>query len=254
MSIPKYAIALLILLLCFVSLIQARQGKHLLLSYAPICEEGYTVTGGCISYDGIYISSVDTAYYFDQPRDWKPEIVRIGFKLLFDIAIPGCVQDVIDGVLSERCLCNVVCKKASTIASSLCEHVCGILFEFEIDLKPVVNGATSEVVGSSVYNDGGGGGSAGCFPSDAIVLLADGTERSISELSVGDEVMANIDGKPASTTVYGFAHHLTNVTRLYVSIETDSGSAVTVTPDHYVYIAQGALPTWSKRKALSASK
>lgn len=233
----------LLVLAAMLAVIPASAYQLRQLRLAPICEEGYDLYGGCVSKNGVYFESEDKTLYFSDQGAWTSFLIEKAFGILLDQFVPTCIQDLFDDfIITDQCACSLLCKK-STVASSVCEYACDKLIDFQLDLNPVKDGVVDtvdQVVDgvSDVVDEASGGGSSGCFPSDAIVTMWDGSYRRMSELEVGDKVMGRVGGKPAVTTIYGFAHHIFDGLYTYISIETETGPTITATPDHYIYIAQ----------------
>jgi uncharacterized surface protein with fasciclin (FAS1) repeats len=80
------------------------------------------------------------------------------------------------------------------------------------------------------------GGSA-CFPSSAVVHLADGSELPMAQLLAGHEVKAAAD---EHSPVFLFTHRQLDGLHEFVRIESESGHALSLSANHYVY-ANGKL-------------
>lgn len=79
---------------------------------------------------------------------------------------------------------------------------------------------------------------AECFPADATVTLKDGSHKSMSQLSVGDEVLAALPD--TYSPVYMFSHKESHSTNGFVRIVASNGLAITATRGHYI-IVDGSL-------------
>ncbi|KAJ8901015.1 hypothetical protein NDN08_004877 [Rhodosorus marinus] len=73
-----------------------------------------------------------------------------------------------------------------------------------------------------------------CFPGDATVLIADGTEKPMRFLEAGDKVM--VAGGDFSD-VYAFGHKDPAQDADFIRIETESGHVIEVSGSHYVLVA-----------------
>lgn len=94
-----------------------------------------------------------------------------------------------------------------------------------------------------VFSGGKDGGSDGngkaCFPAHATVRLADGSSIRMDQLQVGQSVAVS----PARSTesrltsdVFLFSHRDSGIQTRFLSLITESGHKLTVSPGHYVYI------------------
>lgn len=86
---------------------------------------------------------------------------------------------------------------------------------------------------------------SGCFPAAATVRLPGGASKRMSELRVGDKVLAaGPGGKLGYQDVYFFGHRAEGATARFVRIEFGGGSkALELTPDHFVpVLPPGAAP------------
>ncbi|CAM2730010.1 unnamed protein product [Rotaria socialis] len=79
----------------------------------------------------------------------------------------------------------------------------------------------------------------GCFLPHTLVLMADGTSRSIDAIRVGDELLAftNTDKIVSSMVQQKFVHTVTEYVELFVGDE--STTPVCVTQDHPFYVGKG---------------
>ena len=80
---------------------------------------------------------------------------------------------------------------------------------------------------------------APCFPSDALVTLADGGgEKTMGKLRVGDKVLVG-GGKGAGPNMYSevflFSHRFVDATATFVQLKTAS-TTLELTPGHYLYV------------------
>ena len=75
----------------------------------------------------------------------------------------------------------------------------------------------------------------GCFPGDSVVTTEAGGRRRISELAIGDRVLAaRPDGSTFFDDVYLFGHKDAAVVTSFVKLETASGAVLRLTGDHHV--------------------
>lgn len=76
--------------------------------------------------------------------------------------------------------------------------------------------------------------SRSCFPGYVTVALDNGENRRMDELRIGDRVLV---GPETYSTVFMFTHIHVHGTSQYVRLRTASGAAVTLTPNHYLYVS-----------------
>lgn len=87
----------------------------------------------------------------------------------------------------------------------------------------------------------------GCFTGDSTVQIATGETRLLSQLRIGDQILAmDNDGQLRFSEVYMFLDRDDQIRREFVRIETENGQTITVTPSHLIY-------TWRTTNALLAS-
>ena len=85
-------------------------------------------------------------------------------------------------------------------------------------------------------NPGKGGG---CFLGTSTVMTSTGERKRLSDLSVGDSVLtAGDDGQLSFSPVILFLDREPTETRLFVTIRTESGEALTLTPTHLLYASE----------------
>ena len=81
----------------------------------------------------------------------------------------------------------------------------------------------------------------GCFQADTRVRLSTGATVPIHQVALGDKVLATT---PEGALVYSEVHMFLDVSATaratFVTIATESGSHVTLTPSHVVYVADVA--------------
>lgn len=76
----------------------------------------------------------------------------------------------------------------------------------------------------------------GCFPGSSTVLLEDGRVLSMSNLSVGDRVLAvDHQGALVYSEVIGFMHRDVTKPMTFQVLWTDDGRRTTLTGDHLIY-------------------
>lgn len=76
-----------------------------------------------------------------------------------------------------------------------------------------------------------------CFPADASVELEDGQVKPMAQLEIGDSVRV---GATSFAKVFMFTHREGEAVSNYLTINTDTGTSIKVTPGHYIY-ANGKL-------------
>lgn len=88
---------------------------------------------------------------------------------------------------------------------------------------------------SGIAADGGGSdGGSECFPSEATVYLEDGSAKAMSDLQIGDRVLASVDG--LHSDVYLFSHQDPSAVSTFVKLSTASGFSLSLTRGHILYI------------------
>ena len=79
--------------------------------------------------------------------------------------------------------------------------------------------------------------SGGCFDGDSIVYTKEGAVP-IRDVRIGDEILSvSSDGSLQLSEVLLFLDREPNGTRLYYEIETESGSKISLTPSHLIFVA-----------------
>lgn len=78
----------------------------------------------------------------------------------------------------------------------------------------------------------------GCFPSEASLMLQNGSEVRVDEIQAGDSVLvANRNGEFTYKQVFlSSSRQSSNQTNEYLNIATDSGDEITVTGNHYLQV------------------
>lgn len=74
---------------------------------------------------------------------------------------------------------------------------------------------------------------AKCFPANSTVQLVDGSSKRMDALAVGDKVLSTAG---VHSDVYMFSHKLSAVRAEFVSIATQGGRSLMLTPNHYLYV------------------
>ncbi|XP_041655865.1 desert hedgehog protein [Cheilinus undulatus] len=78
----------------------------------------------------------------------------------------------------------------------------------------------------------------GCFPGWARVTVAGGGQKSLSSLSLGDRVMAlSVTGQVVFSQVLLFLHQDHESWSTFLSLETETGHRLTLTPHHLVFLS-----------------
>lgn len=95
----------------------------------------------------------------------------------------------------------------------------------------------------------------GCFPGWARVTLAGGLQKSLSSLSPGDRVMAmSGTGQVVLSKVLLFLHRDHESWSTFLSLETEDGHRLAVTPHHLVFLAPHCRLDSSEYQARFASR
>jgi hypothetical protein len=89
------------------------------------------------------------------------------------------------------------------------------------------------------YGGDGGGDGGGCFAEETEVLMADGSEKKIADVRVGDVVMSadEVTGEPTLSTVTKTFEHRGAYATILVN-------GITVTPDHKFMILRDESKSW----------
>lgn len=98
--------------------------------------------------------------------------------------------------------------------------------------------------GSTANQNSGDSGS--CFPSDAMVVLADGSSVRMADLKAGDMIRTHPE-KSSASQVFLFSHREKMTPTEVIRIETASGHVVRATKGHYLYV-DGKLRAFAKVK------
>ncbi|XP_077453340.1 desert hedgehog protein [Stigmatopora argus] len=95
----------------------------------------------------------------------------------------------------------------------------------------------------------------GCFPGWARVNVAGGGEKSMSSLNLGDKVMAlSTTGQIVFSSILCFLHRDLEARVTILSLETEDGYRLAVTPNHLVFLDQDCTTDKSKYQARFASR
>jgi len=96
-------------------------------------------------------------------------------------------------------------------------------------------------VGRDMYANpvGAGESGLGCFVAGTLVLMADGSEKPIDAIQIGEAVLAwNEETKQAfSTKVITALHHAEKPQTLF-DVELENGRSFTVNNDHPIYVVE----------------
>lgn len=76
-----------------------------------------------------------------------------------------------------------------------------------------------------------------CFPARAKVTLKNGLMKTMAELNIGDMVAV---GRGKYSQVFLFTHASPDTTHVFVTLTTDAGQHIALTPSHHLYV-NGAL-------------
>lgn len=95
----------------------------------------------------------------------------------------------------------------------------------------------------------------GCFPGWARVMIAGGVQKSLSSLAPGDRVMALSEtGQVVYSQVLLFLHRDESSQSTFLSLETEDGNRLAVTPHHLVFLSARCRSKRSDYRALFASR
>lgn len=78
-----------------------------------------------------------------------------------------------------------------------------------------------------------------CFPESASVTLLDGSSARMWQLEVGDEVLV---GPNTYSRIFAFSHRDAHVKKLFYTLYTSSGHAISATQGHFIYANNAAIP------------
>lgn len=95
----------------------------------------------------------------------------------------------------------------------------------------------------------------GCFPGRASVTVAGGYRKSLASLTPGDRVMALSEtGQVVFSPVLLFLHRDPEIRSRFLSLKTEDGHRLAVTPHHLVFSDAGCGPDGSQYRAQFASR
>ena len=78
-----------------------------------------------------------------------------------------------------------------------------------------------------------------CFPSSALVTLADGTPARLDALRLGDVILAStLDGTLTTDTVSLLSIAKPEAQATFVTLATDAGQTLTLTPEHHLPVGE----------------
>ena len=106
-------------------------------------------------------------------------------------------------------------------------------------LDSLVNARVVTSTGACPSTGGGSSSSSKCFPANATVLLENGETKAVSDLRVGDSVLA---APGVYSQVYMFSHRLADTNSAFVTLTAGVDTVLQLTHDHYLYV-NGALAT-----------
>lgn len=76
-----------------------------------------------------------------------------------------------------------------------------------------------------------------CFPKNATVLTSNGS-KSMRYLNIGEKILClSQNGSPIFSEVIAFIHHEPNQSGKYLTISTECGTSITLSPNHLTFIA-----------------
>lgn len=104
--------------------------------------------------------------------------------------------------------------------------------------------------------------SGGCFPGEALVTLASGGQRSISDLRPGERVLASAGSDGSGELVYSevllFLDRDPAAWTLFYTLHTEAGARLSLTAAHLIFVSEGncsegALPAHGALRTVYAS-
>jgi hypothetical protein len=94
-----------------------------------------------------------------------------------------------------------------------------------------------------------------CFPATATVWLADGSQKAMRDVRLGDRVMvARADGSLGYEEVYLNTHKDSVSSAPYVELALASGRSLTLSPRHFIPVAAGPASAWAEQVAKGANE
>lgn len=82
--------------------------------------------------------------------------------------------------------------------------------------------------------------SGSCFPGQATVIMANGTQQTMAQLQIGDRVRVGPDSEQSE--IYMFSHRYPEATHVFVALTTAIGKVIHLSKGHYLYV-NGSLNT-----------
>jgi len=101
------------------------------------------------------------------------------------------------------------------------------------ELQDMIDAAVSFLDGDRCGQGSISDSTTSCFPAGALVSMADGTQRKMSEVRSGDVVMV-ANGR--ATEIFGFTHRLETTVSEFVRIEAED-FAIELSKGHYLPVA-----------------
>jgi hypothetical protein len=99
------------------------------------------------------------------------------------------------------------------------------------------------------------GQNPGCFPLSATVMLENGKQVTMGELNTGDSILT-VDpstGEKSFSAVYVWGHRDAKTISPFYEISTASGSKLSLTKEHYMYVSEGGCDGASLSSATTLS-
>jgi MYXO-CTERM domain-containing protein len=94
-----------------------------------------------------------------------------------------------------------------------------------------------------------------CFPATATVSLADGSQKAMRDVRLGDRVMvARADGSLGYEEVYLNTHKDSVSSAPYVELALASGRSLTLSPRHFIPVAAAPASAWAEHVAKGANE
>lgn len=85
--------------------------------------------------------------------------------------------------------------------------------------------------------------SSTCFPASSTVAMADGSHKHIGDLAIGDAVLSSSPSGHNNNKVVAWAHNSPAVTADFLSLSTHNNLTLTLSPGHYLPVADlGLVP------------
>jgi hypothetical protein len=94
-----------------------------------------------------------------------------------------------------------------------------------------------------------------CFPSSATVTLPDGTTSRVDSLRAGDTIVAaTSDGTLITDKVSSLSIAEPDAEAVFVTLSTDSGHELTLTPEHHLPVGASCCSNLKKAKAVDVGE